>query len=185
MEIKKSKPEFNFYHEVDWNKLYLLSKEYDEQYDYIYWIDCGLSHRGLFLLKYNPHADKITGSMQRTIDETQRRREKQIAYNIKHGITPKTVKKNIDQIMAQGSVLDIRGYDPSNPYAAQTETPVTIAAEEQEHYETIPQLEKAVAAAKKKMDLAAKDMDFMEAARWRDILFALKNQLESKQKNNN
>lgn len=61
IEIKKSNEQFNFYHEVDWNKLYLLSKEYDESYDYIYWIDCGLSHRGLFLLKYNPYADKITG----------------------------------------------------------------------------------------------------------------------------
>lgn len=61
IEIKKSTGQFNFYHEVDWNKLYLLSKEYDENYDYIYWIDCGLSHRGLFLLKYNPYSDKITG----------------------------------------------------------------------------------------------------------------------------
>jgi hypothetical protein len=61
IEIKKSNESFNFYHEVDWNKLFLLSKEYDESYDYIYWIDCGLSHRGLFLLKYNPYADKITG----------------------------------------------------------------------------------------------------------------------------
>jgi hypothetical protein len=61
IEIKKVHSEFNFYHEVDWNKIYLLDKEYDESYDYIYWIDCGLSHRGLFLLKYNPYADKITG----------------------------------------------------------------------------------------------------------------------------
>jgi len=61
IDLKKSNNLFNFYHEVDWNKLFLLSKEYDESYDYIYWIDCGLSHRGLFLLKYNPNADKITG----------------------------------------------------------------------------------------------------------------------------
>ena len=61
IDIKSSNPQFNFYHEVDWNKLYLLSKEYDETYDYIYWVDCGLSHRGLFLLKYNPYPDKITG----------------------------------------------------------------------------------------------------------------------------
>jgi len=61
IDLKKSNNSFNFYHEVDWNKLFLLSKEYDESYDYIYWIDCGLSHRGLFLLKYNPNADKITG----------------------------------------------------------------------------------------------------------------------------
>lgn len=61
IEIKKNNNSFNFYHEVDWNKIYLLSKEYDESYDYIYWIDCGLSHRGLFLLKYNPYSNKITG----------------------------------------------------------------------------------------------------------------------------
>jgi hypothetical protein len=61
LEIKKSNEQFNFYHEVDWNKIHLISKEYDESYDYIYWIDCGLSHRGLFTLKYNPHSDKITG----------------------------------------------------------------------------------------------------------------------------
>lgn len=61
LELKRSNDQFNFYHEVDWNKLYLLSKEYDESYDYIYWIDCGLSHRGLFTLKYNPYSDKITG----------------------------------------------------------------------------------------------------------------------------
>jgi len=61
LELKRSNDQFNFYHEVDWNKMYLLSKEYDESYDYIYWIDCGLSHRGLFTLKYNPYSDKITG----------------------------------------------------------------------------------------------------------------------------
>jgi len=61
LELKRSNDQFNFYHEVDWNKMYLLSKECDESYDYIYWIDCGLSHRGLFTLKYNPHSDKITG----------------------------------------------------------------------------------------------------------------------------
>lgn len=61
LELKRSNDQFNFYHEVDWNKMYLLSKEYDESYDYIYWVDCGLSHRGLFTLKYNPHSDKITG----------------------------------------------------------------------------------------------------------------------------
>lgn len=60
-EIKDSTNDFKFYHEVDWNKFYLLEKEYDENYDYIYWIDVGLSHRGLFLLKYNPYADKIDG----------------------------------------------------------------------------------------------------------------------------
>lgn len=61
IEIKEKTDNFKFYHEIDWNKFYLLDKEYDESHDYIYWIDVGISHRGLFLLKYNPNADKITG----------------------------------------------------------------------------------------------------------------------------
>jgi len=61
ISIKEKTEDFKFYHEVDWNKIYLLQKEYDESYDYIYWIDVGLSHRGLFLEKYNPYAEKIDG----------------------------------------------------------------------------------------------------------------------------
>jgi len=76
------------------------------------------------------YADKTTNSMQKTIDETQRRREKQIAYKIENGITPTTIKKTIDQVIAQGSVLDVKGYDPSNPYALQNEEQhVAVAAE--------------------------------------------------------
>jgi excinuclease ABC subunit B len=125
------------------------------------------------------YGDKITMSMQKTMDETLRRREKQITYNIKHNITPTTIKKSIDQVIAQGSVLDVKGYDPSNPYATQDEAqPLPLAAEEQTEYQTIPQLEKAIAKIKKEMDKAAKDLDFMEAARLRDIMFGMKNQLE-------
>jgi len=51
--IKAKTDNFKMYHEIDWNKFYLLEKEYDESYDYIYWIDCGLSHPGLFLDRYN------------------------------------------------------------------------------------------------------------------------------------
>jgi excinuclease ABC subunit B len=120
------------------------------------------------------YADKITESMQRTIDETMRRREKQVAYNLAHGIIPRTVKKSIDQIRAQGSVLDIKGYDPSRPYALQKDEPlVTMVAEEQVAYATIPQIEKAIAQTKKQMEKAARDMDFIEAARLRDEMFRL------------
>ena len=125
------------------------------------------------------YADKMTESMQKTIDETQRRREKQIAWNIKHNITPTTIFKTKEQVFAQGSVLDVKGYDPSNPYALQQdEELVNVAAEEQEVYNTIPQIEKTIAKTKKQMQQAAKDLDFMEAARLRDEMFKLQQELE-------
>ena len=124
------------------------------------------------------YADKITDSMQKTIDETIRRREKQVAFNTEHGITPTTIIKSTEQIMAQGSVLDVKGYDPSNPYSIAPDGElVTAAAEDQEIYKTIPQLEKAVAKTKKQMDKAAKELDFMEAARLRDEMFRLQKEL--------
>ncbi len=124
------------------------------------------------------YADKITESMQRTIDETARRREKQVAYNTTHGIVPRTVTKSKEQIMAQTSVLDIKGYDPDSPYAVD-EIPTTKAAEDGEEYVTIPQLEKKIATTKKEMEKAARDMDFMEAARLRDEMFAMQKRLET------
>jgi excinuclease ABC subunit B len=125
------------------------------------------------------YADKMTESMQKTIDETSRRREKQIAYNIEHGITPTTIIKSKEQIFAQGSVLDVKGYDPSNPYSiGASEDLVTVAAEEQEVYKTIPQMEKGIGKIKKEMEKAARDLDFMEAARLRDEMFRLQKELE-------
>ncbi|MEO6722035.1 MAG: excinuclease ABC subunit UvrB [Ferruginibacter sp.] len=125
------------------------------------------------------YADKMTESMQKTIDETNRRREKQIAFNTKHGITPTTIIKSKEQIFAQGSVLDVKGYDPSNPYSiGADEDIVTVAAEDQEIYKTIPQMEKAISKTKKEMEKAARDLDFMEAARLRDEMFRMQKELE-------
>ena len=129
------------------------------------------------------YADKMTESMQKTIDETNRRREKQIAYNIQHGITPRTVTKTTQDVFAQTSVLDIKGYDlQDNRALAPDQDLVTVAAEEQEVYKTIPQLEKAIARTKKDMEKAARDLDFMEAARLRDEMFRMQKELEEMKK---
>jgi excinuclease ABC subunit B len=127
------------------------------------------------------YGDSITESMQRTIDETTRRREKQIQYNIEHNITPTTIIKTTEQVFAQTSVLDIKGYNANSPYAIPDEV-VSVAAEEAEVYNakkrTIPVLEKEIAFTKKQMEKAARDLDFMEAARLRDGMFKLQKELE-------
>ncbi|MEJ0104285.1 MAG: excinuclease ABC subunit UvrB [Bacteroidota bacterium] len=129
------------------------------------------------------YADKMTESMQKTIDETTRRREKQVSYNIEHNITPTTIKKSRGQVFAQTSVLDIKGYDPANPNAiAPDEDIITAAAEDQAEYKTIPQAEKAISKIKKEMEKAARDLDFMEAARLRDEMFLLQKKLDEMKK---
>lgn len=128
------------------------------------------------------YADTITESMQKTIDETDRRREKQVAYNIAHNITPKTVVKTTEQVFAQTSVLDIKGYDAQSPHALANGAVTSIAAEEQVEYKTIPQMEKAITGIKKAMEKAARDLDFMEAARLRDEMFRMQGELEGMKK---
>lgn len=131
------------------------------------------------------YADKITDSMQRTIDETDRRRQKQVAYNIEHNITPRTVLKSKEQILGQTAVLEIKQFDENSPYAVHDE--VTLVAEDALGYakqeatiaKTIPQMEKAIGKVKKDMEKAARDLDFMEAARLRDQMFAMQRELES------
>jgi excinuclease ABC subunit B len=131
------------------------------------------------------YADVMTESMRKTIEETNRRREKQVAYNIEHHITPRTIIKTTKDVFAQTSVLDIKGYDPANPYAiAPDEDLVTVAAEEQPVYKTIPQLEKAIAKTRKEMEKASRDLDFMEAARLRDEMFMMQKQLEKMKTDN-
>ncbi|MEY3060393.1 MAG: excinuclease subunit UvrB [Bacteroidota bacterium] len=130
------------------------------------------------------YADKITGSMQKTMDETERRRAKQIEYNLKHNITPTTISKSKEQVFAQTSVLDIKGYDENNLLVAMTEDhESSIVAEEQSDYITIPQLEKHIQKLKKSMEKAAKDLDFMEAARLRDLMFEAKGKLDGLKSN--
>jgi len=123
------------------------------------------------------YADQITKSMQRTMDETERRRAKQIKYNTEHNITPTTVVKSIEQVMAQTAVLDIKGFDLNNMNIRTTDG-LNMAAEDASDYATIPQTEKAIMQTKKQMEKFAKAQDFMEAAKLRDEMFRLEAQLE-------
>jgi len=125
------------------------------------------------------YADRITGSMQKTMDETERRRAKQVAYNTTHNIIPTSVNKSKEEVFAQTAVLDIKGFDEKNSLAAVAEQQQsTKAAEDQNEYNTIPQMEKHIAKLKKTMEKAAKDLDFMEAARLRDLMFESKKKME-------
>ena len=126
------------------------------------------------------YADKMTESMQKTIDETNRRREKQVAFNIEHGITPTTISRSKEHVFAQTSVLEIKGYNADSPLA--TDGGITVAAEEQESYQTIPQMQKAITKIKREMEQAAKDLDFMEAARLRDEMFKMQKTLDEMKK---
>jgi len=120
------------------------------------------------------YADKITKSMQITIEETDRRRDKQIAYNTLHNITPLTVGKSREAIIEQTSVVDFKG-GIQRAYVDNMET--TLAADPIVQYMSKPQLKKAVENTRKQMAAAAKEMDFLAAARLRDEMFALEKML--------
>jgi excinuclease ABC subunit B len=123
------------------------------------------------------YADKITDSMAITMSETTRRRELQIAYNTAHGITPLTVGKTREEIMEQTSVVDFQG----GVQKAYVETDIiTMAADPIVQYMSKGDLKKSIENTKKDMLAAAKDMDFLRAAKLRDEMFALEKMMEEK-----
>lgn len=107
------------------------------------------------------YADKVTRSMQLTIDETNRRREKQIKYNTDNGLTPKPLKKKKENLITQRL----------NPYAVKDE--LSINTVDSEDYSNPKTLKKAIKNTKAQMEVAAQELDFLEAARLRDKLFEL------------
>jgi excinuclease ABC subunit B len=120
------------------------------------------------------YADRITDSMRKTIDETDRRRKRQIKYNFEHGLTPQQIIKSKDSLSA---VLEqTRGHKQKSAgaaYSGADDMSLNIAAEPVYQYMNAEQLQKAIAKIKKSMEAAAKEMDFIEAARLRDEMFAL------------
>ncbi len=123
------------------------------------------------------YADKITGSMQRTIDETDRRRDKQMKYNENHNITPTQIKKSLTSILRENQQTK---EEKINKYEVAGE--VNIAAEPVVKYMNSTALEKTIKKTEAEMKRAAKDLDFLEAARLRDEMYALKKLLEEKVK---
>lgn len=114
------------------------------------------------------YADNITGSMQRTIDETNRRREKQMAYNKEHNIIPTQIYKTERNVLGR----DVSAYEQEREREGVLEDPIVA-------HMTKEQLAKAVANAKKEMEKAASELDFMRAAKFRDEMKALKQRLEA------
>lgn len=118
------------------------------------------------------YADKITGSMQQTIDETNRRRAVQIQYNQDHNIIPKTIYKSKEDILAQRSILDIKG---KNILEYKEDTyEISLAAESDNEYMDKDKIKLRIEAAEIKMKKAAKDLDFITAAQLRDEVIMLK-----------
>jgi len=119
------------------------------------------------------YADKITESMQKTIDDTNRRRAKQEKYNTDHGLVPQALNKAIE-----GSLPKSRGRSESDAYIEREE--LNLAADPVIQYMNASQLEKAIATARKSMEKSAKELDFISAAKYRDELYALETVLKDK-----
>lgn len=123
------------------------------------------------------YADSITDSMQKTIDETNRRREKQIAYNVMHNITPQQIRKSRESIINSSAFANSRE-NMGKAYIEREE--VNMAADPVMSYMSKADIEKQIKNTRKNMEKAAKELDFMEAARLRDELFGLEKLMEEK-----
>jgi excinuclease ABC subunit B len=125
------------------------------------------------------YADSITDSMEKTMEETMRRRERQIAHNLEMGIVPKTVGKSREAIMEQTSMLNFADKNESAKAYVEFDD-VSLAADPIVQYMSKPEMQKAIDKTKKDMAKAAKDMDFLLAARLRDEMFAMEKIFEER-----
>jgi excinuclease ABC subunit B len=121
------------------------------------------------------YADKITDSMQKTIDETDRRRTKQLKYNEEHNITPRTIKKSIESILKQTSVADMSKHEEG---AYIEKNKAELAADPVIKYMEPHQLEKAISRTRKEIERVVKELDFVEAARLRDEMLEMERLLK-------